>query len=129
VQPYRTNGEWSPDEQLIAWDRQLEEMGKLPQHSLPVLLFAFWSEPDESLQNARFGRVIVQDEKLAEYCHWHAELIPEQAQQWGALISALQPGPAAAEWIEDFRFTPHDDAAERLAQRGRDLLLPGLRAD
>jgi hypothetical protein len=129
VEPYRTNGEWSANPAQVVWDRRLEQIGDIPQQSLPALLFAFWSAPDEPFQNARFGRVILQDQALADYCRWHAELSTEQSQQWDALLAALKPGPAASEWVSDFRFAPHDDAAERLAQRGRELILSGLQAE
>jgi hypothetical protein len=129
AEPYRTNGQWSPDDTQVLWDRRLQEIDDHPQQSLPAILFAFWSVPDDDFQTARFGRVILRDQALAEYCHWHAELSPSQAEQWDALIASLNPGPAAAEWIEDFRFAPQNDAAEHLAQRGRDLLLSGLNAE
>jgi hypothetical protein len=129
LEPFRTNGTWSADDGHVVWERQLQEIDDVPQQSLPAMLFAFWSVPDDDFQTARFGRVVLSDQELADYCQWHSQLSPSQAEQWDALIAALKPGPSAAEWIEDFRFTPHDDAAEHLAQRGRELLLSGLNAE
>lgn len=136
AEPYRTNGVWSPDELQVVWNRRLqgisderEDMPGEPQQSLPSLLFAFWSLPDADLQTARFGRVILRDQALAEYCQWHADLTPQQREQWTLLIAALKPGPGAAEWIENFHFTPGSEADEQIAQRGRLLLLTGLNAE
>lgn len=128
AEPYRMNGEWFPSGSLVRWNRQLEEIGDEPRQSLPALLFAFWSVPDFDFQSARFGRVIIQDQALDEYCRWHAELSPDQGRQWDEFIDDLEGGSAAGAEIERFRFVPHDEASERLVQRGRDLLLTALNA-
>ncbi len=127
VEPYRTNGEWLADER-VSWNRSLNSIDDPPRRVLPPLLYAMWSVPDADYQSARFGRVILQDEALAEYCLWHSLLTPNQQQQWGALLGGLDPGSPAAEWIEEFRFAPHDEEAETLAARGRELLLGALQS-
>lgn len=129
VEPYRTNGTWSADEQAVFWNRPLNPIDDRPRSVLPPMLYAMWSVPEADYQTARFGRVILKDEALTEYCLWHSLLSPEQQQQWSALIGGLAPRSPAAQWIEEFRFVPHDEEAEALAARGRELLLGPLQPE
>lgn len=129
VEPYRTNGVWLEEEQVLSWERSMNPIDGGPRNALPSLLFAMWSIPSSEYQSAHFGRVILEDEALADYCLWSSRLSPAQQAQWNALIEALNPQSPSADWIADFHFAPQNGQSEELAEEGRGLLLNALQAE
>ncbi|MFG0296063.1 MAG: hypothetical protein ACF8PG_09180 [Maioricimonas sp. JB045] len=132
VKPFRTNGSWSDEESSITWSEQIAPRGDEPHRVLPALLFAAWSEPDETFQREHFGSVILTGEPLGEYCLWRNSLNEQQAGEWDAFVQSLRPEADLADLtkrIGSFRFSsdPPPEASETTAaQQGRDLLLTFL---
>lgn len=132
ARPFRTNGEWNEEQGEIAWNKGLAPRNGDPQSSesvLPVELFAFWSVPDDAVQTEHFGRVLLRDERLAEYVMWRNALPPAEAAEWEDFIAGLRPNRILRGRIEVFRFSsdPGDnESGTMLSDRGRQLLLSGL---
>jgi hypothetical protein len=132
TRPFRTNGEWSAEEGVVLWDKRFEPRdadSESPRSVLPVELFAFWSVPDDALQTEHFGRVVLRDERLAEYVMWRQSLPPPEAAEWEDFITGLRPNSILRGRIEVFRFSsdpPDGESGTVLSSRGRELILAGL---
>jgi hypothetical protein len=101
VKPHETNGSWSPEKQAVTWSQSI------PAESAdrwPVLCYAFWSEPDAKYQEARFGRVLLAGQELAEFCTWYAGLTAEERGEWDALLASEPAGQPLLQRIQQFRF-------------------------
>lgn len=126
-----TNGTWDEKTRRITWSERIQH-----KDSPPAFCYAFWSVPDRKFQADRFGKVILKGEKLWNYTLWRVGLTPDEARQWDALVAELKPGDALAEKIGAFKLTgsgetvpePEGNNADRLARRGRTLLLDALKA-
>ena len=105
--------------------------------SLPAFSYAAWSEPNAETQTERFGRVILTDQKLAEYVIWYQGLSPAEAAVWDAFLAKCEPNEQLSERIEAFRFPSDppldpnepDEQPPSLADTARELILKGLEAD
>lgn len=104
--PFRTNGEWKPDEQCVAWNRRLPLRDGKSSPPLPAFLYAEWSAPDAEFQQAHFGKTVLEGQALFEYCAWHAALADDQRQAWDAFVATLTPGPQLPDRIRGFAFPP-----------------------
>jgi hypothetical protein len=98
--PYSTNGTWEKSLSGVTWSWTLK-----PSRALPAMFFAAWSAPDEKFQEARFGKVLLQDGELAEYVIWRRALKPEEAKEWDGFLDTLKPGPGLKQAVESFRFS------------------------
>lgn len=102
AEPHDTNGTWSAEKKTVSWSQPIPDANLKQQW--PVLCYAFWSEPDTKYQQARFGRVMLKDKKMAEYCAWYAGLTADERREWDALIASEPVGDALVNRIEQFRF-------------------------
>jgi hypothetical protein len=102
-EPFVTNGSWDADAGSVTWSESLA--GRNSQRlEFPSVLYAFWAEPDETYQEQRFGKTVLQNEELAEFCLWHRGLPGEQAKQWDEFVSSLRPDDRLADRIKRFTF-------------------------
>jgi len=132
TEPFDTNGKWDADTGGVTWEHTLAT-----DRSLPAFSYAAWSEPNAETQTKRFGRVILTDQKLAEYVVWYQGLSPAEAAIWDAFLAKCEPNEQLRKRIEAFRFPndpplDSDEANEKptsLADTARDLILKGLEAD
>jgi hypothetical protein len=124
--PFSTNGTWEEPTRSVGWAAQLP-----PQDGLPLLCYAFWSAPDDALQKKRFGKRILENEKLAEYVLWRATLTPQEGREWGEFLATLAPGPELAAKLRAWRFASEKatPAPERdAANKAKGLILEALEA-
>ena len=101
--PIQTNGQWDETNKCVRWELKLDEGTNSVR--LPAFCSAGWSNPDESIQRRHFGRVIVDTDKLLEYCLWHAGLNAIRAKEWEQLLDGLQPNLNLSAKIDAFRFS------------------------
>ncbi|MCO6459634.1 MAG: hypothetical protein J5I93_30330 [Pirellulaceae bacterium] len=127
AEPFDTNGQWQGETGTVNWSRSLVD-----QDTLPVLVYAAWSVPDQDVQMGHFGRVVLRDQALAEYALWHGGLSEQEAGEWGKLLASLRPGPGLVPALKAFRFSTdppanaQEEPAPSLADRARELILAGL---
>ncbi|HEU4381945.1 MAG TPA: hypothetical protein VFR85_00475 [Anaeromyxobacteraceae bacterium] len=123
--PFATNGAWSARASAVEW-KALPIVGMT---LLPTVVYAHWSVPDAPYQRARFGRVALRGEPLAEYALWRAGLAAGDGERWDAMMDGLRPGTDLAHRLDTLRLgggpTSDGDASD-LAGPARDLLRSAL---
>jgi len=127
--PFGTNGEWNEQTNQVVWLSNIAGDIKLP-----TFFYALWSEPNRKYQEEHFGRVVLGDEALAQYCMWRENLDEKKAKEWDSFVLSLNPGEDLEGRLNAFRFSTDQqkelDAEEGdLAQKPRDLILAGLKAE
>lgn len=101
-EPYSSNGEWD-DSGVLQWRERLAS-GDPGTANLPNTLFALWSEANDSFQEEHFGRVVLDNENLGDYCQWRRELSKKRGRQWDKFVKSLEPGEELIEALNDFTF-------------------------
>ncbi len=113
-QPFLTNGRWDNQEQQVHWKRSMLA-ADAKSFSFPAMLFALWCEPNNQVQQDRFGKIIFDGEALAQYCVWHRGLDEHETEQWETFLSGAAPNAKFVKQLKAFRFsheppaTPEDD--------------------
>lgn len=103
TEPLFTNGHWDKEKQEVRWSGgMLEADSELSE--FPVLFHAFWCEPNEPSQRECFGRVVLEGEKLAQYCLWFEGLTRQESKQWNDFVATWKPNSNVATRLQDFRF-------------------------
>ena len=130
TRPYLTNGDWDARRRRISWENAIS-VGESNVNAEPKLLFAAWSRPDTMTQESHFGRELLKDKSLAEYCLWYNGLSQSEAQQWDAFLSTLRPSSDLAEKLKAFRFDHEPPVTtladfKSLADRAVDLIVSAL---
>ena len=100
--PYSSNGEWV-DSGVLQWRERLASDDPRTA-SLPNTLFALWSEANDAFQEEHFGRVVLDDVNLGDYCQWRRELSKKQGREWDKFVKSLAPGEALVLALSDFKF-------------------------
>ena len=123
--PFASNGEWVASG-VVRWRERLAS-GDPEDTSLPNSLFALWSEPAVSYQEEHFGRVVLDNEDLGDFCEWRRELSKKRGREWDRFVKPLQPGAALIETLKEFRFngepesgaaiSPSNEVRSRIASR------------
>lgn len=131
-EPLVSNGRWDAEAQQIVWS---DTIGNGPVSivngpSIPTYFYGSWSIPDKEFQEEHFGRVILSDEALAEYCMRQKVLDEKRLVEWNAFIASLKPDQNIEELVGVFRFSDdwqaeEDDSAEKLCK----LILAGLKSE
>jgi len=128
--PFYTNGQWNEKANQVTWCRDIAR-----NYELPTFFYASWSVPDKKFQKEHFGRVVLSDKDLANYCAWRKGLDEEKGKEWDNLLLSLNPTQDLKRQVSSFRFS--DDSQKRkepdvedrdLAKKGRELILAGLKA-
>jgi hypothetical protein len=121
--PHETNGQWDERSRQAVWKSDIRE-----GFWLPTLCFAAWSEPNAAAQREHFGGVVLAGESLRDYVIWYCGLTSEEAKEWDAFVESLRPDIHLASRLKSFQFDarPQTDAAKRLADRPRSLILQGM---
>lgn len=122
--PTHSNGEWQNGQEV--WSCDLD-----PNRPLPFLCYATWSDPDASFQTNHFGKVILDGDSLSEYCLWRTGLGEQQAGEWDAFLSGLNPGEDLKKKLEAFRFATETISAGATNQpnAGPQILIESLPND
>lgn len=106
VRPFWTNGTWEEENGQVVWSSPLPSAGR------PALfLHAFWAVPDAEFQVAHFGKVVLVDASLAEYCLWWVGLSEAEAREWEAFLARLRSSENRREELKAFRFSTDPAAA------------------
>jgi len=128
-EPFVTNGRWDEQASQVVWINKIAEDMKLP-----TFFYASWSEPNMEYQQKHFGRVVLSDEDLAQYCLLRENLDEEIGKEWDSFILSLNPGEDLQERINTFRFScdrqkdPNEQKSD-LAKEPRELILTGLKSE
>ncbi|MHC4752064.1 MAG: hypothetical protein ACYTFW_19600 [Planctomycetota bacterium] len=127
--PFDTDGEWDEQAGQVVWLSSIAGEDKFP-----TFFYASWSEPDRKYQQEHFGRVVLGDEALAEYCMWRDNLDEAKGKEWDSFVLSLNPGEDLEGRLNDFRFSIDqqeelDEEKSDLAQKPRELILAGLKAE
>ncbi|UCG47428.1 MAG: SAM-dependent methyltransferase [Phycisphaerales bacterium] len=127
--PHETNGQWDQAKGQVSWSSKIEDK------DLPFLCYASIGEPNDAFQKQHFGKVILRGEQLVQYAFWRRGLSDRRQAQWDEFLASLEGGAEVRERIESFRFKDSADvsegeqeAAERLSEAARDLIMEGLNA-
>jgi len=112
VEPYATNGVWDAETRRVTWHH------KRLEGTFPAFCVALWSVPDRAAQTARFGRVLVEREELAEYALWYHGLAVAERDEWDRFVATLGGGEAALERVAAFRFRGEAADADAGASAG-----------
>jgi len=119
--PILTNGRWSSESGKVQWP----EKRLLPGEELPpILTYAAWDEPNETLQKTHFGKIVLQGKALVDYCTWYHGLTDAEQQEWDLFLDKLRPGPTLAMELDDFRF--NNEPVE--GDKNRGLARPAVEA-
>lgn len=70
---------------------------------LPCIFYVLWCEPDEDFQKELFGKVIVEDDKLAKYAIWENGLKNNRNREWNKFINDLRNAPKLISAISNFQ--------------------------
>jgi hypothetical protein len=133
--PYTSNGKWDKEAQQIVWSVKTNSfyfyIVEIP--SLPTYFYCSWSTPDKKFQEEHFGRVILSDEDLAQYCIWGESLDEGKSKEWDSFVLSLNPGEDLEGRLNAFRFSIDqqkvlDAEVSDLAKVPRELILAGLKA-
>lgn len=122
--PDFTNGKWQDGR--VVWSADLD-----PGRPLPAFCYAGWSNPNTSFQSEHFGRVILDNAALSQYCFWQGSLGAEQNREWDSFVAGLKPGPELATNLAEFQFSGEANLTTNkgnqiFAYVGRKLLLDAL---
>ncbi|MHC4464562.1 MAG: hypothetical protein ACYTAO_09970 [Planctomycetota bacterium] len=129
TQPFDTNGEWNEQANQVVWVSEIAGDDRLP-----TFFYASWSEPSRKYQEEHFGRVVLSDEALAEYCIWRENLDAGKGKEWDSFVLSLNPGEDLEGRLSDFRFSVDqqkgpDGQKSDLAKGPRELILAGLKSE
>ena len=89
--PAVTNGKWDAKERTVTWKGSLTPRDG-DTTFLPEICYAIWSVPDEKFQKARFGKIILTNEQLLDYCTWRQGLTADEAKLWDAVVAKHKGG-------------------------------------
>lgn len=128
-EPFSTNGEWNQKANQVVWVSKIAG-----DERLPTFFYASWSEPNREYQQEHFGRVVLVDEDLAQYCIWKENLDEGRGKEWDSFVLGLNPGEDLEGRLKAFRFSidrrKGSDAEESdLAEEPIQLILDGLKAE
>ncbi len=89
VEPLETNGKPDPKTRQIRWYGNIPGRSESYASYLPVLCYALWAEPNETVQKKQFGKLFLKGEDLRDYVGWYNALNPSEAKQWNTFLSSL----------------------------------------
>ena len=101
-EPYDTNGQWDEDKKQITWSRKISREKIV---DIPFLCYAAFAQPNEEYQKKHFGKIVLENEDLTQYCFWYQTLTSKQKQEWDQCLSTLQGQSEMWETLKAFRFS------------------------
>ena len=115
VEPLETNGKPDPKTGQIQWYGNIPGLnpgrGEPYPGYLPVLCYALWAEPNETLQKKQFGKLFLKGESLQDYVEWYHRLTPAAAKQWDTFLPSLTT--ENIDKLLEFRFEGEETPAFR----------------
>ncbi|MBN1795152.1 MAG: hypothetical protein JW804_00615 [Sedimentisphaerales bacterium] len=125
-EPFETNGDWDANDLKLTWSGTVNDNIIIPLH-----VYCFWSNPDKAFQQEHFGKIILSNQALTEYCAWQANLDEGKAKQWSQFLKTLKPDDSLKSNIEKFYFSDEKPTKagrqpKDSAKKVRELLLGGL---
>jgi hypothetical protein len=125
-EPYKSNGEWDAMNRGVNWDFRVELREIKRGSAIPSLCYALWAQPDVEFQMSHFGKVVLDDDSLLQYCLWYRGLTDSEIAEWNTFVNGLTPDNAP-ERLRKFRFRGElviSEPEKRVAERALRLLLP-----
>lgn len=131
TEPFFTNGKWDARKSRVEWKSTgISDRGGRMQ--VPTVCYVFTARPAAAEQTARFGKLVLDDRQLAEYCLWRNALTADEGAQWDKMLKSLSPADALMR-LESFRFSgertdapPGEARPQPAAAQGIGLLRDGL---
>ena len=128
--PVATNGHWERRTGKILWSREIpsREEERKWRRRLPTVCYAAWSEPTAAFQVKHFGKLVLTDEDLAEYCLWYKSLTQKEAQVWDGFVAGLRPNEKLVAKLKAFSLSgkpPVEDEAD-YGRNAAELILQAL---
>ncbi len=128
-EPFYTNGRWDEQASQVVWLSEIAGDMKLP-----TFFYASWSEPNMAYQQKHFGRIVLSDGDLAQYCMWRENLDEKNSKEWDFFILSMNPGEDLHGRLNTFRFSSDqqkgpDEKKNDLAKEPRELILAGLKSE
>lgn len=111
AKPDWTNGEWEEKSKTVQWGLDSPGMKKAS------FVYAGWAEPSER-QTARFGKVLLDGQRLAQYAVWFQALHEHERAEWTAFVDTIKPGDDLAKALESFRFKAEKALDEKEVKPG-----------
>ena len=94
AEPFLTNGVWDTETKRVVFKGGFyESKYRYTPYNAPY--YAFWSLPSQR-QESVFGAVLLEGDKLAQYCAWESALPEERKAQWLAALDVLASKKDAA---------------------------------
>ena len=109
LRPEMTNGRWDDKTSKVHWPPVALPF-KLG--NWPVFIYATWSVPDDDFQKIRFGKVVLKDNRLVDYCLWRDGLPAKQVKRFDDFLASLAPGETLIERLEAFHFEDEPATAQ-----------------
>jgi len=100
--PVHSNGHWDESFRQEVWASDI--FARTNDARPSFFCFADWAQPNDSVQQKRFGQVVLTGDALTQYCLWRSSIDPQSAREWDDFIDRLQPGADLAKEIKSFRF-------------------------
>lgn len=129
--PFATNGEWDAETKTVKWRRSVAVL-EPDDDSIGLFAFALWSQPNSETQIDHFGRTVLDEFALGQYCVWYHGLNKLERQQWDSFLSTITPDSNIIPKLESFRFhreptaDPTSESDEDLSGIARSLIANGL---
>lgn len=98
AKPYETNGKWDEQTGQLIWSDQSRS------EELPFLCYAVLGLANEAFQKEHFGKVVLRDDQLFQYCFWHKGLSAEQRTEWDEFVAGLDGGEDVPAKVGSFHF-------------------------
>jgi len=114
-EPFKTNGQWNGWTGKVVWSGKLEMKASV-YNRLPTLCYAVWAVPDKKFQRKHFGRIVLTDKALLEYCLWRTGLTDKESREWDDFVDQCRPGKSLPDRLRKFCFS--DAPAETDTQPG-----------
>jgi hypothetical protein len=101
--PFATNGTFDAEANVVAWDHAIDA-ADADNPGLPFMMYAAWSQPNETEQTRRFGKIILDGEPLSKYVLWYNGLTEAEQAAWTEMLDSLRPGDGFKARVAAFRF-------------------------
>jgi hypothetical protein len=115
VAPVHSNGRWDEALKQVVWETDIED--RTNAFHFPFSCYASWAQADPKFQEKHFGRVVLTEDELTQYCLWRSSQDKQTGGEWDAVGASLQPGSGLVKKLDAFRFPGEPDQAGTNSQR------------
>ena len=119
--PFLTNGNWDETTAQVTWNRDIQAVNSESFKTSPVF-YAFWSIPDIEEQESIFGKIVLRNQALGNYCLWYVGLSPSEAKEWNGFLKNFSSEEELLEQLQSFHFSTESDSDNSHSSYVRDLI-------